>query len=187
MFVLLYSIVKLRVKDIRLTRTSLYYWQFALSLPKERSRIFFKCKPLKMNIRLIQTLFMPPTPPPRPPFLSVRTMGFDHTIKPCFTETRLIRTPRSYGHFFLMPPSLLQCPYKRGLTIQSNLSLQTPRSYGHFLLMAPSVSLLTGFDCRRDYMKFCTFGTTRYLWNTVKSRLLVNADTEVVIETVRND
>ena len=104
MFVLLYSIVKLRIKDIRLTRTSLYYWQFALSLPKERSHIFFKCKPLNMNIRLIQTLFMPPPPPPRPPFLSVRTMGFDHTIKPCFTETRLIRTPRSYGHFFLMPP-----------------------------------------------------------------------------------
>ena len=185
MFVLLYSIVKLRIKDIRLTRTSLYYRQFALSLPKERSHIFFKCKPLNMNIRLIQTLFMPPPPPsPQCPY----KRGFTIRLNPA------LRTPASYGHpvntdtFFLMPPPpLLQCPYKRGLTIQSNLSLQTPRSYGHFLLMAPSVSLLTGFDCRRDYMKFCTFGTTRYLWNTVKSRLLVNADTEVVIETVRND
>ena len=132
---------------------------------------------------------MPPPPPPPTPLSSVSVQtGFDHTIKPCFAETRLIRTPRSYGHFFLMPPPpLLQCSYKRGLTMQSNLSLQTPRSYGHFLLMAPSVSLLTGFDCRRDYMKFCSFGTPRYLWNTVKSRLLVNADTEVVIETVRNN
>ena len=120
-----------------------------------------------MNIRLIQTLFMPPPPPPPsphcpykrgftiqlnpalrtpasyghpvntdtfflmpppPPSMSVQT-GFDHTVKPCFTDTRLIRTTCSYGHFFLMAPPplpLLQCPYKRGLTTQSNLALHTP-------------------------------------------------------------
>ena len=140
-----------------------------------------------MNIRLIQTLFMPPPPPPRPPFLSVRTMGFDHTIKPCFTATRLIRTPRSYGHFFLMPPPPSMSVQTRFDHTVKPFFTDTPFIRTLFVNGPFSVSLLTGFDCRRDYMKFCTFGTTRYLWNTVKSRLLVNADTEVVIETVRND
>ena len=63
MFVLLYGIVKLRIKDIRLTWTPHYYRQFALSLPKESPHIFFKFKPLNTDTPLIQTLSMSPPPP----------------------------------------------------------------------------------------------------------------------------
>ena len=41
------------------------------------------------------------------------TYTFTYTVKPRFTNTRLIRTPRWYKHF-VWPP---QCPYKRLLTV----------------------------------------------------------------------
>ena len=147
-----------------------------------------------MNIRLIQTLFMPPPPPPS---FNVRTNG----VWP-YSQTLLYRHPLNTDYPFIRtlflngptPPSFNVrtngvWPHNQTLLYTHPLNTDTsligrPRSYGHFLLTAPSVSLLTGFDCRGDFMKFSTFVAKRYLWNTVKSRLLVNADTEVVIETV---
>ena len=42
-----------------------------------------------------------------------RTYTFTYTVKPRFTDTRLLRKPRWYKHF-VWPP---QCPYKRLLTV----------------------------------------------------------------------
>ena len=65
------------------------------------------------------------------------------TVKPCFTDTHLIRTPVLCGHLIIMD-SLL-CPWRKESPYIS--SKFNPLYTGTSLTMAPSVSALTKFDC----------------------------------------